>query len=251
VLVRLGFRPLLTTSNGKGGYHLRVLLAEPIDAARVYHFLGRLTADFRHAGLTKPPEQFPKQADVRTCAKRLGNWLRLIGKHHKYDHFSEVWDGVHWLAGDAAIDFILSLTGDNPALMPDVPSPSPPRPKRKATPSVPAGVVTTRGNLAAIIAAYMRRLPNLGEGQGRDDIAFQFAAWLVRDLARPDDIALAWLERWDAGNNPPKGRDRLIEILKSAHAYGQRAYGSGLPPERPARVHHGHIILKATVEVYK
>src|SRR5262249_43086264 len=31
-LVRRGFRPLLTSSNGKGGFHLRLLLAEPIDA---------------------------------------------------------------------------------------------------------------------------------------------------------------------------------------------------------------------------
>src|SRR5262249_24045669 len=31
-LGRRGFRPLLTTSNGKGGYHLRVLLAEAVPA---------------------------------------------------------------------------------------------------------------------------------------------------------------------------------------------------------------------------
>src|SRR5262249_7597795 len=71
-LVRQGFRPLLTASNGEGGYHLRVLLAEAIDAARVFHFLRWLTADYRKIGLSKAPEQFPKQADVRKCAKGLG-----------------------------------------------------------------------------------------------------------------------------------------------------------------------------------
>src|SRR5204862_209054 len=34
-LARRGFRPLLTTSNGRGGYHLRVLLAAPIPAGRL------------------------------------------------------------------------------------------------------------------------------------------------------------------------------------------------------------------------
>ncbi len=61
---------------------------------------------------------------------------------------------------------------------------------------------------------------------------------MVRDLARPDDIALAWLSRWDEGNNPPKGEARLREIIASAHAYGQRPYGCGLgAPPRQRRPH--------------
>jgi hypothetical protein len=224
VLVRMGFRPLLTTSNGKGGFHLRVLLAEPIDAARVFHFLRRLTADHRAVGLDKPPEQFPKQADVRTCAKGLGNWLRLPGKHHKYDHCSEVWNGSHWLAGDAAIGFILSHDGDNPALVPDTP-PAVPVKKQRSGLVLRSG---RRGDISARIAAYMRRLPHLGEGQGRDDVAFGFAAWLARDLALPDHIALPWLEAWDRGNDPPKGKDRLAVILQNARTYGQKQIGGAL-----------------------
>jgi hypothetical protein len=242
VLVRRGFRPLLMESNGRGGFHLRILLAEPIDAARVFHFLRRLKADHRRFGLDKPPEQFPKQGDVRRCAKGLGNWVRLPGRHHKRDYWCEIWDGSRWLAGLAAIDHLVSLTGDDPALVPEVP-PVPPPPRRTYRPPV-AG-----DNLSALCAAYLRRLPNLGEGQGRDDIAFNFACWLVRDMALADDIALAWLERWDAGNNPPKGRERLIEIRKNAHAYGQRPIGCGRPLDRPRRDRHGHRILRVTAEV--
>jgi hypothetical protein len=241
-LVRLEFCPLLISSNGKGGFHLRVLLAEPIDAARVYHFLRRLTADYRRVGLDARPEQFPKQPDVCRCEQGVGNWLRLPGKHHSRAYWSEVWDGSRWLAGHDAIDLMLSLAGDNPALVPPCPPPAPPRQRTYRTYS--------SDNLSARIAAYLSRLPNLSEGQGRDDVAFHFAAWMVRDLSLDDSIALAWLERWDAGNSPPKGRERLAEILQNAKAYGQRPQGCGLTPKRPEYDRHGHRILRVTGEVF-
>jgi hypothetical protein len=245
VLVRQGFRPLLTASNGKGGFHLRVLLTGAIDAARLFHFLRWLTADHRKVGLNKPPEQYPKQADVRKCAKRLGNWIRLPGRHYKRAYWSEIFDGTRWLAGHDAIDLMLSLTGDDSGLIPDIPPATPP-----PRPTCRPWTGPRTDNLSARIAAYLRRLPNLSEGQGRDDVAYQFAAWLVRDLALVDSIALDWLERWDAGNSPPKGRERLAEILRSAHAYGQRPVGCGLTPGRPLHDRHGHRILTRTVEVW-
>jgi hypothetical protein len=44
-------------------------------------------------------------------------------------------------------------------------------------------------------------------------------------------VALAWLERWDAGNTPPKGRARLQEVLANARKYGKRPLGCGRPHE--------------------
>jgi hypothetical protein len=73
----------------------------------------------------------------------------------------------------------------------------------------------------------MARLSRLSEGQGRDDIAYLFACWLVRDLRLDDDRPLGWLKFWDAGNRPPKGEARLREIIANAHTYGKRAYGAG------------------------
>jgi hypothetical protein len=230
-LVHLGFGPLLTNSNGAGGYHLRVLLAKSIDAARIYHFMRSLRADHRHYGLDKPPEAFPKQADVRKCSKGLGNWLRVPGRHHKRLYWSEVWDGFRWLEGMDAVDYILDLAGDDPDLIPELPA-AEPEPQRDTT---GRSHQFTGGNLATYIGNYMRRLPNLAEGEGRDDVAFNFASFLVRDLKRTDAIALAWLERWDENNKPPKGTDRLKEIIKNAHTYGQRSYGSGLSSGRTSK----------------
>jgi hypothetical protein len=252
-LVRLGFRPLLLDSNGRGGFHLRLLLAEAVPADRLFYFLRSLTGDHARLGFPRPPEQFPKQADVRRCHKGLGNWLRAPGKHHKHDHWSRAWNGARWLEGHDAIDFLLALTGDPPGLLPPPPPPAPPPTPRRVR--YPAG---RGGNLGERIAAYLRRLPHLGEGQGRDDVAFHFAAFLVRDLALSDDTALGWLGLWDEGNRPPKGRERLAEILRNAKQYGQRPVGCGLgrqsegrgskvqviPTGRP-----GHYILRSVVEV--
>jgi hypothetical protein len=226
VLVGRGFRPLLTDSNGRGGFHLRVLLAEPVPADRVFHLLQSLTRDHKALGFDKAPEQFPKQADVRRCAKGFGNWLRAPGRHHSGEHWSRVWDGDRWLAGGDAVEFTLSLAGDPPSLVPDVPPPAPP-----AIPRPPHGTVRP-GHLARRIAGFMRQLQHLGEGQGRDDNAYRLAAFLVRDLAVPDDVALECLAAWDAGNRPPKGRERLSEIIASAHRYGRNAVGCGLRPGR-------------------
>jgi hypothetical protein len=84
----------------------------------------------------------------------------------------------------------------------------------------------------------------LGEGQHRDDYAYHFAAFLVRDLNLPDAEALGWLTEWDGRQALPKGEDRLREILASAHRYGRRAYGSGLHTRRH-RLRH----IRFTVEI--
>jgi hypothetical protein len=239
----LGFTPLLTDSNGQGGFHLRVLFAEPVATPMMYAFMRWLVADHAPHGLPTPPETFPKQAALKDT-NRYGNWLRLPGRHHTREHWSRVWDGNRWLTGADAVAYLLTLTGDSPALIPadiTVPEPQPePLPRvgpRCRVPGPPGGFA--KGRLARRISAYIAKLPNLGEGQGRDDVAYQFTCWLVRDLGLADDVALQWLRIWDAGNRPPKGDGRLREILASAHRYGQREYGAGLsalPVRRPFTV---------------
>jgi hypothetical protein len=144
---------------------------------------------------------------------------------------------------------ILALDGDDPVLVPDTPPEQPaPAPHRSR-----AFTVTARGvdNRAARAAAYMSRLPNLGEGQGRDDVAYQFACFLVRDLSLSKDVALDWLIRWDAGNTPPKGKAEMEKVRDNALCYGRRAIGCGLTDTSSCRLRRqrqrGHYTL--TIEL--
>jgi hypothetical protein len=243
-LQTLGFCPLLTDSNGRGGFHLRALFCEPVPSAKVYAFLRWLVADHASYGLTAPPETFPKQP--RLAEGRFGNWLRLPGRHHTREHWARVWDGSSWLDGAAAVEHLLALRGNSPLLIPTIAeSPSPNRRMHRPTilPRFEGDALGQR------VAAYLSRLPNLSEGQGRDDLAYQFAAFLVRDLSLTDDVALGWLERWDAGNSPPKGSDRLRDVIASAHAYGHRAYGSGLLRKIFRCARHHHDVIRFVVEI--
>jgi hypothetical protein len=247
----LGFRPLLNTSNGAGGYHLRVIFREPVPTPSAYCLALWLVRDFSRHGLTARPETFPKQARIPPGG--YGNWLRLPGRHHRRPHWSRVWDGGGWLDGAEAVAFILALEGDSPALIPaeaTAQRPPPPRQDFRARPLA--------GNLSGRIAAYLRRLPNLGEGQGRDDVGYRFACFLVRDLALGDDTAREWLCLWDAGNSPPKGEAEILKWLASARQYGQRPLGCGRdrdPPPAPGKPsivpgkRPGHSTLRCQVEV--
>jgi hypothetical protein len=199
-LMGMGFHPLLTDSNGKGGRHLTIFLREPIQTSRMFWFQKLVVSDYAKYGLTAAPETFPKQSSIKEG--RFGNWFRLPGLHHTRDHWSTVWNGSEWISGNDAADFMLSLIGDDPGLIP------------------------LDAEIQYRVPAYIVKLPHLSLGNGRDDVAYQLANFLVRDLAIPDLEALPWMEMWDAGNTPPKGRERLIEIIASSHTYGQKPYGS-------------------------
>jgi hypothetical protein len=227
-LVSRGFRPLLTASNARGGYHLLVIFADPAPTRRVFHFLNSLVADHARHGMGTAPELFPKQPSVAPPGNpgQYGNWLRLPGRHHTDEgHWSRLWNGERCLDGTEAFEFILALTGDPIDLLPESPPPEPPRPTRAR----PHYRYDAGDGLARRIAAYMARLPaGLGEGAGRDDVAYHFASFLARDLALSDEICLAWLERWDGNNAVRKGAAVLTEILSNARKYGRAEVGSGL-----------------------
>ncbi|MDY3557046.1 phage/plasmid primase, P4 family [Gemmata sp. JC717] len=126
-LTGLGFRPLLTQSNGTGGFHLLALFAEPVPARELFAFGRWLARDHAAFGLPDAPETFPKQRELRANA-RYGSWLRLVGRHHARDFWSPVWDGTGWRTGADAVEHVLSLAGDSPALIPpDTRAPEPVR----------------------------------------------------------------------------------------------------------------------------
>jgi P4 family phage/plasmid primase-like protien len=202
-----GFHPLLWDSDQKGGFHLDLLLGEPVATPNLFWYLREFVQDYAAHGLPAQPETFPKQPRVNpdpTGKGHYGNWCRLIGRHHTRDVWATVWNGSDWLAGEAAVAHVLSLNGD------------------------PASLIPADTEVRCRVGEYRRKLPNLGDRQGRDDVAYNFLAFLVRDLALPDHDALRYAGEWDADNRPPKGPDRLAEILVNVHEYGQRGYGSGL-----------------------
>ena len=110
VLQQRGYDPLLVDSNGRGGYHIWVLLAEPAPTPDVFAYLRLLTSDWKARNLDAAPETFPKNA--HRSGDKLGAWLRLPGLHHTHDHYAKIWSGEPWLddpwlAGQDAIDALL------------------------------------------------------------------------------------------------------------------------------------------------
>jgi putative DNA primase/helicase len=117
VLQMLGFHPLLLDANGQGGFHLLVCLAEPVPSRLVHNFVTDLVQDFRVYGLRMAPGVFPEEPEVNPH-RPYGSWLRLPGRHHTNAHWTKVWGGDRWLEDQEAIEAILSVTGDSPALIP-------------------------------------------------------------------------------------------------------------------------------------
>ena len=112
--IAIGLAVLLYESNGKGGFHLWVLLDGAVPAAilrRLGNWLVRGHADH---GFSEPPEVFPKN-DGDTP---WGNWLRLPGRHHTREIWPRVWNGEEWVSGTEAVAFVLSLTGCSSDLIP-------------------------------------------------------------------------------------------------------------------------------------
>jgi len=135
----LGFAPLLSDSNGRGGYHLRLIFDGPAATTDVYRFGKWLCRDWRELGLDAEPETFPKQPAIK--AGGFGNWLRLPGRHHSRDHWARLWDGERWLDGNAAIRAILATRGTPAAKIPAeaLAAPKARRPSRKASKAAAAG----------------------------------------------------------------------------------------------------------------
>lgn len=116
--------------------------------------------------------------------------------------------------------------------------------ERLALPAIDPSSLTTE-DLDRRVRAYVAKLGNVGAGL-RDSSAFQFAAWLVRDMALGADAALAYLVEWNAGNQPPLSHRDLTIKIQSAQRHGRRAVGAGLverrlthsplPPARAPRV---------------
>lgn len=104
MLAEAGLDPLLLKSNGRGGFHIWVIFDKPVPAEHVYRFGNAVVEHWQELQLPEAPEVFPKQPSLN--GKGLGNWVRLPGRHHTHDFYTEVWENGVWLAGQAVVDRI-------------------------------------------------------------------------------------------------------------------------------------------------
>ncbi len=210
-LVALGFHPLLTESDGKGGYHLRALLRDRVAGAILYRF-GEWLA--KGHTLTKRPESFPKQAEIGPACP-FGNWLRAPGKHPKRAFWSRVWNGVEWLAGSAAVAHILSVAGDDPVLIPaEVVS----HPKKQASPLQTSNLSAgPRPDASERARRYVRKCEPALSGQKGHDRTF-IAARIVRygfNLSEVESLALLQ-EEHNPRCEPPWSERELLHKIRQA-----------------------------------
>jgi hypothetical protein len=115
-VTQLGCSCLLEDSNGRGGFHLWIIFSEPIPASTLHRFAKGLVRDWHQLGLQAEPEVFPKQKRLKVG--KIGNWMRLPGRHHTLQHWSRIWDGESWLAGEEAVEKLRSTCGSEPTVIP-------------------------------------------------------------------------------------------------------------------------------------
>lgn len=204
-LTSMGFTPLLTDSNGNGGFHVLVVFANPIASSAAFTFAKSLIANH---GLPTVPETFPKQPDL--VKLKFGNWLRLPGRHHTLDHWSKVWNGSEFVADDAAIDRILAIAGDDPQLVPQTALPQ------------------TQGDDRRTIRckAYFDKLPSSVAGQRGHDRLLQAACECLR-FGLSDGEAIDQLRDYNRRADPPWDETEIQRKLAEAHKkingdFGQR-----------------------------
>ena len=117
-LGHLGLQVLLFDSDGRSGFHLLIVFEAPIATKRLFDFGRWLLRDTSLPCLPSPPELFPKQRELKP--DQFGNWLRLPGRHHTLDHWTRVWNGSRWLAGNQAIQLILDAGLNSEDQVPDL-----------------------------------------------------------------------------------------------------------------------------------
>jgi hypothetical protein len=249
-LTELGFNPLLTDSNGKGGYHLRIVFEKPVPTAGLFDFLQHHAADFKSFGLAKIPETFPKQAGVTKDAP-CGNWMRLPGRHHTEPHWSRVWDGKDWLEGAEAVEYILTLTPDNPALIGDWlersrPSGSSERPPvkplaasayRESEHDVPAWLIEKYSVEERVrrAEAYIRSMSYSISGERGHDAFFAVVRKILKGFCVPEKRARELINWYNGNRCQPAWSDKEVEhkirqVLEKANEPAGWAL-IGRPPE--------------------
>ncbi len=184
----------------------------------LFRFARWLVRDHAALGLKKAPETFPKQA---TIGGKYGNWLRCVGRHPSWNHWPEVWDGSNWLEGQAAVEYVLSLTGDSPAKIPESAleyDPDPPPAPKKETPKQRSG---TPG--VSIFDAFNRE-------QTAEDVAILLEQAKWQRVKEGKDV---WTFKRDGSANDQNGNLKRFNEVWIFYAFSPNTKipaGQGLNP---------------------
>jgi hypothetical protein len=220
---------LVDSSGGRGGYHAWVVFDRPISMADARRLVLWLARDWAEHGLPQEPDLFP--GNDHLTGKGCGNWLRLLGRHHKRPSWATVWSPERqaWLAGDEAIDALLTLRGrpvDVASIVPaefdtskPKPPPKPPGPRKVASPV--GGPESPRGS-----SAPARRHRRAGGGGrearlARASLAFyrnddlDYDDWLAVGMALRDlDDEAAAFALWDDWSATSSKHDPEVTAAK-------------------------------------
>jgi len=102
---------LLEETSSAGDYRLWIFLDRPAPACELAAALASLVNDFADLQLNQPPRVCPtSHADVVDAGdwRRLPGWRPVTPDHAGGDHMSRIWNGQTWIAGDDAIDAIIT-----------------------------------------------------------------------------------------------------------------------------------------------
>jgi putative DNA primase/helicase len=227
-LVSMGFSPILSDSDGKGGFHLLTVFSEPIPSPSAHYFGKWLVSDFADHGIAQAPEVFPKQPDLSEV--QFGNWMRLPGRHHTRDHWSKVWDGFGWRDGFEAVEMIRHTSGDPAELIPADAAPPAPKPRQTA----PKYVADGPDNRVVRCRAYVEKLPPSVSGDRGHDKLLQVACETLR-FGLDDSDALAVLHDYNRRADPEWDERDIDKKLKDAHRKVNGEFGSRLKEDRPQK----------------
>jgi hypothetical protein len=212
----LGYRMLLTDSDGKGGFHVRVFFREEVPSEDAYALAVYLRGDGED-------ETFPKQPNLDGCEKKCGNWMSIPVRRPKLapqgqEHWSRVWDFDQscWLTGNGAIDAILACEGD-----PFVPAPAGQVAQRKRG---PARAVNGAALPDEIEVEESRRALQYLPPEWRDDYEWWIKVGMA--LRELDETGHALWKEWSRPSTKVLGR-RVRRQVGDVHP--RRWAEAGLP----------------------
>ena len=124
-LAELGGHCIIEHSDGKGGIHVWLLFSHAVPSDKAHHFAKWVARDYQdHLDAI---ECFPKSPSVQHTEKKCGTYLRLPGKHHKREHWSQLWGDGEWLDAEQSIELLLTAPTNNPLILRHTPPIEPPK----------------------------------------------------------------------------------------------------------------------------